>query len=228
MFDLDLLTYDPDTPSFYGILVATLFSFFLSSLIAITYQITTVGLYRRAHFIQSLVLIGMVAALIMQAIGDSVARGLGILGALSIIRFRTAMEDPRNITFIFASLGVGIASGVLGFTVALTGTLVFCLAAIILRYSPLSRQGNLIGDLRVRSPQPVDSGSVVEEQLSKYCSFYQLEQVRNRNGERPQRQLNYAVRLHNDRAGSELTNTIRELNGVDDVRLRLRHKTGRL
>ncbi|WP_116106394.1 DUF4956 domain-containing protein [Lewinella sp. IMCC34191] len=228
MFDFDLLTYDPDTPSFYGILVATLFSFFLSSLIAITYQITTVGLYRRAHFIQSIVLIGMVAALIMQAIGDSVARGLGILGALSIIRFRTAMEDPRNITFIFASLGVGIAAGVLGFTVALTGTLIFCLAAIILRFSPLSRQGNLVGDLRVRSLQPADNASVIEEQLGQYCAFHRLEQARHLDSEPPQRQLNYALRLRDDHRGEELADRLRGLHGVREVRLRLRHETGRL
>ena len=94
MLDFDALNYDPDTPGFYVILLSTLFSFFLSSLIAITYQLTTKSIYRRAHFLQALVLISMVAAMIMQAIGDSVARGLGILGALSIIRFSHRTRRP--------------------------------------------------------------------------------------------------------------------------------------
>ena len=228
MFDLDLLTYDPDTPGFYGILLATLCSFFLSSLIAVIYDLTTVSPYRRAHFLQSLVLIGMVAALIMQAIGDSVARGLGILGALSIIRFRNAMEDPRNVTFIFASLGVGIAAGVLGLTVALTGTLVFCLAAVVLRFSPLRHQGTLIGDLRIRAVTQESLAQPVRAELDRHCRFHRLDQLREVGAERRRWQANYTLRLKPSDDGQQLTAALHALAGVEDVRIRFRHETGRL
>ena len=114
MFNIELLNYDPSTPTFYVILITAVFSFFLSSLIAITYEYTTKSIYKKAHFLQSLVLISIVSATVIQAIGDSVARGLGMIGALSIIRFRTVLDDPRNITFMFASLAAGIACGMFG------------------------------------------------------------------------------------------------------------------
>ena len=67
----------------------------------------------------------IVGAMVMMAIGDSLARGLGAFGALAIIRFRTRIQDARNIIFLFASLSVGLAIGVFGYTIAFVGTLLF-------------------------------------------------------------------------------------------------------
>ena len=177
-FDVELLNYDPDTPPFYTILIAGLLAFFLSSIIAITYEYTTKSIYRRAHFLQSLALLGIVAATIMQAIGDSVATGLGIIGALTIIRFRTAINDPRNISFVFASLGSGIAVGVFGFSIALVGTLVFCTAAIILSFSSLSNPNELIGELRLQVPKNDQAQQNIEKILKVYCRNFELDQIR--------------------------------------------------
>lgn len=85
MFDIQLLENSPGTPSYYKVLVTLLFAFFLSSLITITYELTTKSIYKNAHYQQSLALISIVAAMVVQAIGDSVARGLGMLGAFAII-----------------------------------------------------------------------------------------------------------------------------------------------
>ena len=178
MFDITLLENSPDTPTFYRVLITVVFAFFLSSIITITYEFTTKSIYRKAHFMQSLALISIVAATVMQAIGDSLARGLGMLGALAIIRFRTVLDDPRNISFMFASLAAGISCGVFGFTIALTGTLVFCLAAIILRFSPYSNTNELIGNLKVRLPRSDDQRSHVEKVLKKHCKNFKLDQLR--------------------------------------------------
>ncbi len=246
MLDLESLAYNPDTPGFYLVLLAVLLSFFLSSVIAITYQFTTQSIYRRAHFLQSLVLISMVAAMIMQAIGDSVARGLGILGALSIIRFRTVLDDPRNITFMFASLGVGIAAGVLGFTVALTATLVFCLAAIILRFSPLGDDSEFIGEIRLRVPKEDEQREIVERQLRNHCQDFELEQLRYLNPKRQKvyteeglpeveeisrediQEFTYSIRLRRSASITGLTAELLELPGVEDLRLNFQQRTPKL
>ncbi|CAH0999700.1 hypothetical protein LEM8419_01000 [Neolewinella maritima] len=246
MLDFDVLNYDPDTPGFYVILLSTLFSFFLSSLIAITYQLTTKSIYRRAHFLQALVLISMVAAMIMQAIGDSVARGLGILGALSIIRFRTVLDDPRNITFMFASLGVGIAAGVLGFTVALTSTLVFCLAAFILYLSPLSDNNELIGELRLQVLKEDHLRATIETAMDRYCRDYELEKLRYLNPKRMKnyteqglpvveeisredlQEFTYLVRLRPSATLTELTAGLEEIEGLEDLRLNFQQRQTKL
>ncbi|MEM1120833.1 MAG: DUF4956 domain-containing protein [Bacteroidota bacterium] len=178
MFDIELMKFNPETPSFLAMLITALFAFVLCSIIAVTYEFTTKSIYRKAHFLQSLALIGIVAATILQAIGESVAIGLGIIGALSIIRFRTALNDPRNITFMFASLGAGIACGVTGFGIALTGTTVFCLGAIVMRFSPLSNANELIGTLKLRVPKEERLQKIIEQKLKVFCRDFELDRIR--------------------------------------------------
>lgn len=246
MFDIEWLSYNPDTPSFYVVLLTTLFSFFLSSLIAITYDLTTQSIYRRAHFLQSLILIGIVAATVMQAIGDSLARGLGIIGALSIIRFRTVLDDPRNITFMFASLGTGIATGVLGFSVALTGAVVFCLGAVILRFSPMSNNNELIGEIKLKVPKEDEQQGIIEKLLKQHCRDLELEQLRFLSDKRVQtytedgipkieefsrenlQEFTYLIRLRDRASINDLSADLNELAGLEELKLNFRKRPTKL
>lgn len=246
MFEIEWLNYNPDTPSFYVVLLTTLFAFFLSSLIAITYDITTQSIYRRAHFLQSLILIGIVAATVMQAIGDSLARGLGIIGALSIIRFRTVLDDPRNITFMFASLGTGIATGVLGFGVALTGAIVFCLGAFILRFSPMSNNNELIGEIRLKVPKQDEQQGGIERQLKSHCRDFELEQIRFLTDKRVRnyteegipvieeqsrdnlQEFTYLIRLKDRASINQLAEDLKNIEGLEELRLNFRKRPTKL
>lgn len=109
--------------------------------------------------------------MVMLAIGDSLARGLGAFGALAIIRFRTRIQDPRNILFIFASLSVGLAIGVFGYTIAFSGTILFCLGALFLHYSPFSSKVGLNGRLNFQLSDTSKLSSVLEI-MEKYCSSF--------------------------------------------------------
>ncbi len=177
MFDFLLTQSNTGNPTEITILITVLSSFFLSSLIVLTYELTTKGIERPVHFLQSMALVSIVSATVMQAIGDSLARGLGMLGALAIIRFRTRLNDPRNIVFMFAAIAAGIACGVLGFTTAFIGTIGFCIAAIILRFSPLSNRAELVGNLRVRLPQNGDTEEALTKVLKEYCQYFELQEV---------------------------------------------------
>jgi hypothetical protein len=75
---------------------------------------------------QAQVLLCVAGALIMMIIGSSLARAFGIAGAASIIRFRTPVEDPRDITVLFILMALGMAAGLGGFAVAGLGTLFLC------------------------------------------------------------------------------------------------------
>lgn len=246
MFDIQLSNYNPDTPSFYVMLVTALFAFVLAGLIAITYEFTTKSIYKRAHFIQSLVLIAVVAATIMQAIGDSVAIGLGMIGALSIIRFRTTLTDPRNITFMFASLGAGIATGVLGYMIALTGTLVFCFGAVILRFSPLANPTELIGNLRLQVPKNDEQQKIIEEILDQFCKSYELDQLRFLNPKKLQsfteegipkveevsrenlQEFSYLIRLRSKTTITTLSQAINDIEGLESMRLNFEKQAPKL
>lgn len=131
----------PDQPAYQfpdliNVAYVTIWAFFLASLIAVTHRLTWRGDQYPNQFFQSLVLGSIVTAMVMLAIGDSLARGLGVFGAMAIIRFRTRIDDPRNVLFLFSALSSGLAVGVYGFTVSLVGTVVFCVGAVVLYFSP--------------------------------------------------------------------------------------------
>ena len=218
-----------------GILLAVLSSFFLSFLIVITYEVTTPASGKSKNFTQSLALISIVAATVMQAIGDSLARGLGMLGALAIIRFRTRLDNPRNMTFMFASIAVGISCGVFGFTIAFVGTIVFCAAALLVHFSGMAQDGSLKGNLRLSLPSDLINTQQLENILSQYCSNYNLDQFRtiqdtlsvdqeNKPTQVPSLQLmevTYQFSLKPKVNSENILKALRDIEGLRDIRLRL-------
>jgi hypothetical protein len=123
-------------PTLVNVIYCFVWAFVLSSIIAVTHRLTFTGEYYPKNFFQALILGSIVTAMVMMAIGDSLARGLGVFGAMAIIRFRTRIDDPRDVLFLFAALSTGLAVGVYGFTVSFAGTLLFCAVAVLLHFSP--------------------------------------------------------------------------------------------
>ncbi|MBL7857455.1 MAG: DUF4956 domain-containing protein [Cyclobacteriaceae bacterium] len=123
-------------PQLINITYSFIWAFLLASIIAITHKLTFTGDYYPKNFFQSLILGAVVTTMVMMAIGDSLARGLGVFGAMAIIRFRTRIDDPRDVLFLFAALSTGLAIGVYGFTISFVGSVLFCSVAALLHVSP--------------------------------------------------------------------------------------------
>lgn len=221
MFDLSALQYNSENPTVTSVLLTVLFSFLLSTLLAFTYDQTSRGVYRPLHYLQTLVLISIVAATVMQAIGDSLARGLGMLGALAIIRFRTTLRDPRNMAFMFGSLAVGISCGVGGFVIAGVGTVGFCIVAFLLRFSPFSRPNNLVGNLRFELRHEDMERREVQSIIDRYCSskvlISQKVSVSEKKGTRSE--YVYRVRLKDIDGGLEFVRALKEQEALRRVNL---------
>ena len=81
---------------------------------------------------QAQILLCVAGAMVMVIIGNSVARAFGIAGAASIIRFRTPIDDPKDVTILFLLMGLGMAAGVGAFAVAGLGTAFLCLFLVLL------------------------------------------------------------------------------------------------
>lgn len=104
----------------------------LGIIIAKVYKRTHKGISYSASYAYSIVIITIVVAFVMMVIGGNVARAFTLLGAFTLIRFRTAVKDPKDTAFIFLSLVVGLAVGANDYTLAITGTLAVSLIAILL------------------------------------------------------------------------------------------------
>ena len=85
---------------------------------------------------QAQVLLCVSGAVVMIIIGNSIARAFGIAGAASIIRFRTPVEDPKDITILFLLMGLGMAAGLGAFAVAGLATAFLCVLLLVLERLP--------------------------------------------------------------------------------------------
>lgn len=109
-------------------------AFALNLILAYVYRQSHRGLSYSVSFVHAMVIMGVTVSLIMLIIGSNIARAFALVGALSIIRFRNAVKDSRDVAFIFVAMAIGMAVGT-GFY--LSGTL-FTLAMAAIIYS-LSR-----------------------------------------------------------------------------------------
>lgn len=107
------------------------------------------SLYRRLYggpsysfsFFVTLQVTPVVVAMIMMAIGSNVALSLGLVGALSVIRFRTVIKDTRDMAFLFLTIGIGLCCGSGAYGLAVAGTVFVCAILFLIHFTDKTRLG---------------------------------------------------------------------------------------
>ncbi|MDX1412858.1 MAG: DUF4956 domain-containing protein [Candidatus Promineifilaceae bacterium] len=124
------------------ILLGLLIAFGLGFIWATVYRKTHTGIaYTRAFFL-SLILIPPIIAMIMMAIGSNVALSLGLVGSLSVIRFRTAIKDTKDMTFLFMAVAIGLTAGAFVWLVGIIGTVVVVIIVLVMSRAGHDRAGS--------------------------------------------------------------------------------------
>jgi len=114
------------------VLLALVVSFIINLFIFYVYRKTFKGVIYTREFNVGLVLTGLIVTLVVLPISSNIALSLGMVGALSIIRFRTAIKDPKDIVFTFWAIAVGIICGAGLYMIAIVGTPVIGLLLLVL------------------------------------------------------------------------------------------------
>ena len=117
------------------ILFNLVISFFLGFVISLVYKKTHKGLSYSQSFVLTNIFLAVIVSMVIMIIGNNLARAFALVGALSIIRFRTVVKDTKDTAFIFWSLAVGMASGTSSYFLAVSGTIIISLIALILNYT---------------------------------------------------------------------------------------------
>ncbi len=186
--------------------------------IALVYRFTYRGPSYSAQFVNSLVLLCLITAVVILVIGNNLARAFGLVGAMSIIRFRTAVRDTQDIVFIFFSLTIGMAAGVGLNSVAIIGTLFICLVIILLNSVGFGRPPGLKHLLQVSYSGSAESEAALQRVLKKYARRIQLMNVRSLP-EKDDVEAFYHLSLRNVKKQSEFIRELRELEFVAGVNL---------
>lgn len=113
------------------IVVALVVSLICALIIHLTYRFTFQGVVYQKSFNISIVMASLITTSIIMVISGNLVLSLGMVGALSIVRFRTALKDPLDIIFIFWAISAGIANGVANFKLSITASLFFALVMFI-------------------------------------------------------------------------------------------------
>ena len=141
------------------VVLVLVLSFVFSAFIGWIYQKTHRGTSYTKSFVFTLVINGMVVALVMLIVGSSIARAFSLVGALSIIRFRNAVKEPRDVGFIFFTMAIGMAVGTRFYLLAAVATVVISLVILLMvRFNWYWRQmSSQILRIQVTNGTPFDS-----------------------------------------------------------------------
>ncbi len=213
-----------ESASFLTLTYVVLIAFVLSCVAAYVYRLTFRGLSYSRNFVQSIILISIVSAIIIQSVGDSLARGIGIMAAMAIIRFRTNFKDPRDTLFLFCGLAIGISTGAYAFNVAIVGTLGFSLAAIVLHLSPIGPDAYFDGMLRFTMRTDTSERPAMEGIMNSYCKAFSLITLREiEQGSR----IDYAyhVKLRRGKNHAEMLEALTRLDTISGVNVMMQEAT---
>jgi len=202
-----------------GQIIINLFIAFIGgSIVSFIYRRTNPGPNFSVTYLNSLIILSMITSIVIMVIGNNLARAFGLVGAMSIIRFRTAIKDIQDIVFIFFSLAVGLAAGTGLYSVVLIGSVLVGVTLLMLsKWNIMYPHHDEI--LVQFSYQKKDTD--IKPYLStfnKYCKTSDLINIKS-IGEEDIYEISYYIQLKDKEKTKEFIQELKEINGIDYVNL---------
>ena len=201
------------------VLVRLLGALACGGLVALIYRRTRSAADVSPSFTATLVLLAVLIAMVTQVIGDNVARAFSLVGALSIVRFRTVVRDTQDTAYVIFAVAVGMAAGANDPWVAVAGIAVVGLAAVLMRSRPAAGDGTGVPFLlHVRVGLGQDVNVLLSGPLDAHAADRRLISLATaRQGMAIE--VSYRVSLRDDRSADELLRALNRIDGVQSVTL---------
>ena len=206
-----------------NVLLSLILAFVLGQVLAWVYYATHSGLSYSRSFVQSLILITVVIAMVMSVIGNNIITAVGLMGALAIVRFRNIIKDTRDIAFIFSALVVGMATGSHRYATAIMGTFILCLIVVYLHISDFGTHQPHNGFLRFSLKGHIDPGHPAALVLGRFCGNYTL-LSRQETGFGGAAEYAYQVLVKNAARNEQMLAELEQVEGIDNINLTMQEK----
>src|SRR5262245_10376636 len=202
------------------------FQIFANILVALSCGLFIAWIYRVSYrgpgysiaFVNSLVFLTMITSVMILAIGSNLASAFGLVGAMSIIRFRTAVKDTQDIVYIFFSLAIGLASGCGAYTVAAAGTV--CIGGVIFVFARMGAAGAKEEYLlEVSYSGNGDGTPTYIPVFRRYCRSHHVINTRSSGVDDERLEIAYYVRLRDKQESDRFVRELRRSDGVNQVNL---------
>jgi uncharacterized membrane protein YhiD involved in acid resistance len=156
------------------VVFSIILAFLLSLIIASVYKVTYKGVSYTQSYVHTLIMMSMIVAIIMLVIGSNIARAFSLVGALSIIRFRNAVKDTRDVGYIFFAMAIGMATGTRFYLLAVVATLI--ISFILWGMTSLNMFAKDVREqvLKIRLPADMPHERLFEHVFDRYLSRYNL------------------------------------------------------
>jgi hypothetical protein len=206
-------------------------------LVALALGAAVAAIYRRTRpadavmptFTPTLVLLAVLIAMVTQVIGDNVARAFSLVGALSIVRFRTVVRDTEDTAYVIFAVVVGMAAGASNLWVAAIGLAIIAAAAFLMRSASGTVSAPTAAELpfllHVRLSLGADPHAVLSPALEVHTLERRLASVATvKQGLAIA--VSYATRLRSEGTAEAFVKALNALDGVQDVELQRREVAG--
>ena len=210
--------YDLFRPSLFDFAANLLVALCCGLVIALVYRITYRGTGYSRSYLTAIVLLCLITAVVILVIGNNLARAFGLVGAMSIIRFRTAVRDTLDIVYIFFSLAIGMAAGVGLNAVAIMATLGISLVILLLEAVGFSSPSRIRHLLQVSYDGLPATEETISRLLRAYARRRQLVNLRKLEG-RDSVEAFYQLSMRRANSQEALVRALRTLPGVTLVNL---------
>lgn len=201
-----------------SLITILILSTILCTIISLVYRVCIRGTSYSSSFQQTIILIGVIVSVIMLIIGSNIARAFSLVGALSIIRFRTAIKDPLDVGYLFFAMAVGMACGTQFYGIAVITT--FFISAVILFLTATNFGSRQVLEyfLEIQFFSGADPGTLMAECLEKFTVRSVCNRIETVMGG-ALLEASYTLQLKPAVSEKEFLHTLREINGNNKVRL---------
>jgi hypothetical protein len=198
----------------------------INILVALLCSLLIGRLYKHVHrgpgysvnFVHSLTMLSMITALVIMVVGNSLARAFGLVGTLSIIRFRTAIKDTHDIVYVFFCLSIGLAAGSGFYRVAFVGTLfigaVLFLMSHMRGFDSKAREYLLQFSCQASDSQTSAYATVFKE----YCRQHRVINVKSIEAQ-DSVEISYYVRFRDKDKSNDFIGALQRIPGIKDINL---------
>ena len=187
-------------------------------IISVFYRKSYSGPGYQASFVNSLILLVIITAIVIMVIGNNLARAFGLVGAMSIIRFRTAVKETQDIMYIFFSLAIGMAVGVSLYGLAIFGSFFIGIITYILSKSKFSTPVKSDLLLQFTYDSENNNSDDYSKLISQYCKRSKLINAKAVGSENAI-ELSYYLGFKNKEKTTEFVQELRKMNGISNVNL---------
>ncbi|MFJ8582027.1 DUF4956 domain-containing protein [Micromonospora sp. NPDC093277] len=198
------------------IAIALSLSFLLSAMIGWVYRFTHRNVSYSQSYVQTLVILGMLIALIMLVVGSNIARAFALVGALSVVRFRNAIKETRDVGFIFLVMGIGMAAGTRFYTLAVVAAVAISLIILVMyrfNWFASSVQRQVV---KVQVPPDGNYVEHIQDVLIAHTSEFELVSMESIRGG-ALTEMMYTVRLKKGHEPGQLITALGERTGGQRV-----------